>query len=62
MNFKNYLMSEREGAETFEYVLIVSLTVAIIVVVFTIVGPAIKNKMKEIADNISKSGASIAGV
>lgn len=60
--FKNYLVSEREGAETFEYVLIVALLVALIVVLFKVVGPVFLAKMKAISDDVSKSGASMIGI
>ena len=54
---KQVLTEEREGAEVFEYVLIVSLLVALIIVLFNVVGPAFMEKMEEIANNIRTSGS-----
>lgn len=61
-SIKNYLMLDREGAETFEYVLIVALLVALIVVLFKVVGPAFLKKMQEITNDISVSGANMIGI
>ena len=57
-----YLDSEREGAEVFEYVLIVALLVALIIVLFRVVGPVFQAKMNEIACDISTSGADMIGI
>ena len=57
-----YLQSDREGAETFEYVLIVSLLVALVVVLFKVLGPKMQAKMGEISDNVNTSGASMIGI
>ena len=59
---KNYLVAEREGAETFEYVLIVALLVALIVVLFKVCGPVFLAKMNNIANDISTSGAEMIGI
>ena len=59
---KNYLMLDREGAETFEYVLIVALLVALIVVLFRVVGPVFLAKMQQIANDVSTSGATMIGI
>lgn len=57
-----YLDSEREGAEVFEYVLIVALLVALIIVLFRVVGPVFQAKMCEISNDISTSGADMIGI
>lgn len=61
-NFNAYLDSEREGAEVFEYVLIVALLVALIIVLFRVVGPVFLAKMNNIASDISTSGATMIGI
>lgn len=58
----DYLNSDREGAEVFEYVLIVALLVALIIVLFRVVGPVFQQKMNEIANDISTSGADMIGI
>lgn len=60
--FSEYMNLDREGAETFEYVLIVSLLVALIVVLFKVLGPVFKAKMSEISNNVSTSGAKMIGI
>ncbi len=62
MKLMNFLCSEREGAETFEYVLIVALLVALIVVIFKIIGPIFTEKMHKIGETMSESGASMIGI
>lgn len=59
---KNYLMMEREGAETFEYVLMVSMLVALLIILFKLIGPTFLNKMNEIAKGVSESGANMMGI
>lgn len=59
---KNYLMMEREGAETFEYVLMVSMLVALLIILFKLIGPTFLNKMNEIAKSVSESGANMMGI
>ena len=59
---KDYLDMEREGAETFEYVLIVALLCALLVVIFRVLGPAFDAKMKEIASYVSQSGDTMSGI
>lgn len=60
--FMDYMNLDREGAETFEYVLIVSLLVALVVVLFNVLGPIMKNKMTEISNNVGTSGANMIGI
>lgn len=62
MKLMNFLYSDREGAETFEYVLIVALLVALIVVIFKIIGPIFTEKMKKIGETMSESGAAMIGI
>ena len=59
---KNYLMMEREGAETFEYVLMVSMLVALLIILFKLIGPTFLKKMNEIAKGVSESGANMMGI
>lgn len=59
---KNYLNADREGAEVFEYVLIVALLVALIVVLFSVIGPIFLQKMNEIGNDVSTSGAKMIGI
>ena len=59
---KDFLMSDREGAEVFEYVLIVALLVALIVVLFKTIGPIFLKKMQDIGKDVSTSGASMMGI
>ena len=59
---KGYLVAEREGAEVFEYVLIVALLVALIIVLFNVIGPVFLEKMNNIANDISTSGAEMIGI
>lgn len=59
---KDFLMSDREGAEVFEYVLIVALLVALIIVLFKTIGPIFLKKMQSIGKDISTSGASMMGI
>jgi Flp pilus assembly pilin Flp len=58
----NLLEQDREGAEIFEYVLIVALLVALIIVLFRVVGPVFQAKMNEIANDVSTSGADMIGL
>ena len=54
--FKAYMDSERVGAETFEYVLIVAILVTLIMFLFQIVGPVFQAKMESIASAVNNTG------
>lgn len=60
--FNNYLDQEREGAEVFEYVLIVAMLVALIIVLFRVIGPTFFNKINNVNNGIATDGATMMGI
>lgn len=58
----SYLDQDREGAEVFEYVLIVAMLVALIIVLFKVIGPTFFNKINAINNGIATDGATMMGI